>query len=71
MGSPWFPMLFISEATKNVAYRLIAGAPALDVTAASLVMAFASVVLWLYSYDEVKWGLQKAAEAAEEVTDDE
>jgi hypothetical protein len=69
-GSPWFPMLFISEATKNVSLHLLAGSPSVGVTAATIGLAADSVPLWLFCYDDVKWGLQKAAEAADEVADE-
>jgi len=69
-GNPFFPLLFIGEAVKNASFHALAGTPELDVVAASSGLAVASVVGWLYSYDEVAWGLQKAQEAVEEATED-
>lgn len=69
-GNPFFPLLFIGEATKSVVYHLYAGEPAMDVTVISVVMAVLSVVGWLYASADVAWGLYQAAEeTAEDVTD--
>lgn len=69
-GNPFFPLLFIGEAAKNGAFHLFTGEPGLDIVATSSGMALASIVAWLYSYDEVAWGLQKAQKTVEEVTED-
>lgn len=69
-SNPFFPLLFIGEASKSSVFHLLAGEPALDIVGASVGMAVLSVVGWLYSYDEVAWGLQKAQETVEEVTND-
>lgn len=70
-GSPFFPLLFIGEAAKNGTFHAVAGSPPLDVVGASVGMAAASVVGWIYTTDDVKWGLKQASEAVEEATDDD
>jgi hypothetical protein len=69
-SDPFFPLLFLSEAVKNGTFHALAGSPSLDVVGASVGMAAVSVVGWLYTSDDVAWGLQKAAEAVDEVTDE-
>jgi len=64
-ADPFFPLLFLSEGAKNVTFHALAGQPPLDVVAASLGMSVASVVGWLYTSDDVAWGIQKAAEAVD------
>lgn len=64
-SNPFFPLLFIGESIKSTAFHLVAGQPPLDVVAAAGLMAVFSVVGWLYAYDDVAWGLSKAAEAVE------
>ena len=69
-SDPFFPLLFLSEAVKNGTFHLLAGSPPLDVVAASVGMSVASVVGWLYTSDDVAWGIQRAAEAVDEVTEE-
>lgn len=69
-SNPFFPLLFIGEATKTSAFYLV-GAASADAVGISYVMAFLSAILWLYTYDEVKWGICKASEVVDEVTDDD
>lgn len=68
-NNPFFPLLFIGEATKTSAFYLVGEASG-SVVAVSTVMAILSILGWLYTYDEVKWGLSKASEVAEDVTED-
>jgi hypothetical protein len=69
-SNPFFPLLFIGEAVKSGTFHVVAGQPGLDVVGAASGMALLSIVGWLYSYDDVAWGLSKAAEAVDEATDE-
>jgi hypothetical protein len=69
-SNPFFPLLFIGKAAETSAFWTV-GEASTNVVGVSYVMAFISAVLWLYTYDEVKWGLGKVEEAVEEATDNE
>jgi hypothetical protein len=68
--NPFFPLLFISEAVKSGTFHVLTGEPGLDIVGAASGMALVSVVGWLYSIDDVKWGLHQAEEAVEDVTEE-
>lgn len=69
--NPFFPLLFISEAVKSGTFYVLTGEPGLDTVGAASAMAVVSVVGWLYSIDDVKWGLYEAAEVVDDATDNE
>lgn len=69
-ANPFFPLLFIGKAAETSAFHLV-GAASTDVVGVSYVMALISIVGWLYTYEEVQWGICKAQEAIEEATDED
>jgi len=62
--------LFIGEAVKTGTFHLFTGEPGVDTVTTATGMAALSVVGWLYSVDDVKWGLYEAADAVDEATDE-
>lgn len=69
-SNPFFPLLFIGKAAETSAFWTVGEASG-NVVGVSYLMAVISVVAWLYTYEEVQWGICKAAEAVEEVTEEE
>lgn len=69
-SNPFFPLLFIGKAAETSAFWTV-GEASTNVVGVSYVMALLSVVGWLYTYEEVQWGLCKAQEAIEEATDED
>lgn len=65
VGSPFLPVLFISKAIEEAAYFNAEPAARMSV------LAILSTVVWLYTSEDVAWGLQKAKEAVDEATDDD
>lgn len=55
IGSPFVPLLFISEAIKNVSFYTFAQEPPIDVVLASVVMAVVTTGTWLYADEEIPW----------------
>jgi hypothetical protein len=70
-SNPFFPLLFIGEAVKTGTFHVFTGDPGLDTVGTATGMAALSVVGWLYSVDDVKWGLYEAADTVEEAVDDD
>lgn len=70
-SNPFFPLLFIGEATKSAVFHLASGSPDLSTVGAATVMALLSVVGWLYSIEDVAWGLYEAADTVEETINDD
>jgi len=68
-SNPFFPLLFIGKATETSAFWTV-GEASTNVVGVSYVMALLSIVGWLYTYEEVQWGICKAQEVVDEVTDE-
>jgi hypothetical protein len=62
--NPFFPLLFIGEAVKAASFHVFTGEPGVDTVLTAGGMAVVSLIGWLYSYEDVAWGLY-------EVVDDE
>lgn len=64
-GTPFLPVLFISKSIEEAAYLHVQPAARMSV------LSIAATVLWLYTSEDVAWGLKKAAEKVEEATEDD
>lgn len=67
-SNPFFPLLFVGKSAETSAYWLV-GSASDGVVFMSYLMAAVSIVAWLYTYDEVRWGICKVEEAADNVAE--
>ena len=67
-SNPFFPLLFIGKAAETSAFWTV-GEASTNVVGVSYVMAVLSVIGWLYTTDDVKWGLGKIEDAVDDNED--
>jgi len=69
-SNPFFPLLFIGKAAETSAFWTVGEASA-NVVGVSYAMAVVSVIGWLYTYEDVAWGVEQVTEAAEDINEEE
>lgn len=55
-GKPWFFLLFFAEFVKQCTFYAIGNA-GIESVVATGILSLLSFVLWLYCWEEIRWGL--------------